>query len=186
MNGYSARGIDHVGITVPDVEEATEFFTNALGAEVLYDLIIPDGDNAIVQPPGSPSGGYDRVTAVGLKPEARIRRVRLLRLGNGPSLELFEFAGVDQQPTATSSDLGLQHMAVYVDDIVAAAAAVETAGGTLRTGPHGAPGWESGDGSMFHYVRAPWGTSIELITYPNGQLHEQHGRARWRPSKDAD
>ncbi|GMA55222.1 hypothetical protein GCM10025857_65790 [Alicyclobacillus contaminans] len=31
------RGIDHVGVTVPDIEEATDFFKKALGAKVAYD-----------------------------------------------------------------------------------------------------------------------------------------------------
>lgn len=184
MSDPLARGVDHIGITVPDVDEATRFFKEAFGAEILYDLILQEDGAAVVQPPDAPRGGYDRVTAVGLHPDARIQRVRLLRLGNGPSLELFEFTGVAQRGPATSSDLGLQHMAVYVDDIAAAAAAVERAGGTLRSGPHPAPGWESGDGSLFHYTRAPWGTSVELITYPNGQLHEKHGRERWRPAPE--
>jgi catechol 2,3-dioxygenase-like lactoylglutathione lyase family enzyme len=179
---HVARGVDHLGITVPDVEAATEFFEAAFGAEVLYDLVVPDGNGVpTMQPLNAPGGSYDRVTAVGIKPDARVRRVRTLRLGNGPSLELFEFTGVEQHPAVTSSDFGLQHFAIYVDDLEAAAAAVERAGGILRTGPNAAPGWESDATSRFHYVQAPWGTSIELITYPDGQLHEKTGRARWRP-----
>lgn len=33
------RGIDHVGVTVPSIEQATEFFVRALGAQVLYDTL---------------------------------------------------------------------------------------------------------------------------------------------------
>ena len=36
------RGIDHVGITVPDVKEASAFFEKALNAETLYD-VLPEG-----------------------------------------------------------------------------------------------------------------------------------------------
>ena len=32
------RGTDHVGITVPDIEQATDFFVNVLGCEQFYDL----------------------------------------------------------------------------------------------------------------------------------------------------
>ena len=28
------RGIDHVGVTVPSIEQATEFFVRALGARI--------------------------------------------------------------------------------------------------------------------------------------------------------
>lgn len=36
------RGIDHIGITVPDMEEATEFLHNAFGAKVAYDSKKPE------------------------------------------------------------------------------------------------------------------------------------------------
>ncbi|MDU4359462.1 MAG: VOC family protein, partial [Enterobacter hormaechei] len=32
----SVRGIDHIGITVPDIEKATLFFERAFDAQVLY------------------------------------------------------------------------------------------------------------------------------------------------------
>jgi catechol 2,3-dioxygenase-like lactoylglutathione lyase family enzyme len=32
------RGIDHVGITVPSIPEASAFLTEALGAEVVFDM----------------------------------------------------------------------------------------------------------------------------------------------------
>lgn len=31
------HGIDHIGLTVPDLDEATDFLIKALDAEVLYD-----------------------------------------------------------------------------------------------------------------------------------------------------
>lgn len=38
----SIRGIDHIGITVPDIEEATRFLIEALGAELIYQSVAPD------------------------------------------------------------------------------------------------------------------------------------------------
>jgi len=35
------RGMDHVGITVSDIDEATRFFSEAFGAEVIYDSVSP-------------------------------------------------------------------------------------------------------------------------------------------------
>lgn len=187
MAEHPARGIDHVGITVPDVEAATRFFVAAFGAEVLYDLIVPDDQGKpVLQPPGASPVEYDRVTAVGLPKDATPVRVRLMRLANGPSLELFEFRGVVPAPPGTATDLGLQHIAIYVDDIEAVAAGVEMAGGTLLAGPNRAPGWESGKHSCFQYTRAPWGTAIELIAYPHGQINESLGRTRWSPARTGD
>lgn len=35
----NVRAIEHVGITVPDLEAATQFFVEAFGAEKLYDML---------------------------------------------------------------------------------------------------------------------------------------------------
>ena len=36
------RGVDHIGLTVPDMEEATEFFKKVFNAKVCYDVHTPD------------------------------------------------------------------------------------------------------------------------------------------------
>ncbi|WP_228558612.1 VOC family protein, partial [Myxococcus sp. AB056] len=72
------RGIDHIGVTVPDLEAATAFFIEALGAEVLYDSL------AKGQPPQE---GPDLQRRLRFLPGSSIRAMRLLRLGSGPSLE---------------------------------------------------------------------------------------------------
>jgi catechol 2,3-dioxygenase-like lactoylglutathione lyase family enzyme len=41
MAHQSIRGIDHVGITVPDIEAATKFFKDAFGAKKLATSIQP-------------------------------------------------------------------------------------------------------------------------------------------------
>ncbi len=35
------RGIEHIGLTVPNLEDATEFFVNILGCEIVYTLYQP-------------------------------------------------------------------------------------------------------------------------------------------------
>ena len=32
------RGVEHIGLTVPNLDEATDFFVNVLGCEVVYSL----------------------------------------------------------------------------------------------------------------------------------------------------
>lgn len=34
----ATKGLDHVGLTVPNIEEATRFFVDALECEVLFDV----------------------------------------------------------------------------------------------------------------------------------------------------
>ena len=54
------RGIDHVGMTVPDMEEATIFFKQAFEAEVCYDVQRPEQEpmqgEEVEQQLGLPSG----------------------------------------------------------------------------------------------------------------------------------
>jgi len=53
-SGAGVRAIDHVGVTVPDIEEAARFFAEALGAEPLYEMAPsqpPTEDNLRLDPP---------------------------------------------------------------------------------------------------------------------------------------
>jgi catechol 2,3-dioxygenase-like lactoylglutathione lyase family enzyme len=178
MDEVSARGIDHIGITVPDIDSATQYFIKALGAQVLYDVLSADE---------SPLGGPEIESAVGIRQGTAVRAIRLLRLHDGPSLELFEYQAQSQKAPAIPSDFGLQHLAVYVDDIAAAAQRVEQAGGILLRGPMDLPAIEGGPGNKFWYTRSPWGMTIELITYPSSQPYEQRTKLRrWKPPSPSD
>ena len=170
----TVRGIDHLGITVPDIESATRYFASAFGAEVLYDVLSPSE---------MPLGGPEIEAAVGIAEGTVVRAIRLLKLHEGPSLELFEYVASSQKASVIPSDFGLQHMAIYVDDIAAAAERVQQAGGQLMAGPVDLPEIEGGPGNQFWYTRAPWGMTIELITYPAPQPYEKTtGKRRWRPA----
>ncbi len=167
------RGIDHVGITVPDLEAATAFFVEALGAQVLYDTL---------KKGQTPQEGEDLERRLRFLRGSSIRAMRLLRLGNGPSLELFEYAAPEQRPPARPNDLGLQHFAVYVEDMDAALARFQAAGGEVFSRPHELPPLEQGPGNAFCYAKAPWGTVIEFIRYPSPQPYEtQTALRRWKP-----
>lgn len=103
MSTSSPRGIDHVGITVPDLEAASRFFTEAFGAVALY-------DNMVRTDP--PYRGAEAETTLGIEAGASVIAMRMLRLGEGPGIELFEMRAREQQPAAKASDIGLQHFAV--------------------------------------------------------------------------
>jgi catechol 2,3-dioxygenase-like lactoylglutathione lyase family enzyme len=139
----------------------------------------------LASPPGSgPAAplGFGLAATVGVSSETKLRALRLLRVGNGPSIELFEYEGVPQQGPARPSDLGPQHLAFYVDDIHTVAQAIAEARGELLDGPHPMPGLEAGEGALFHYARAPWGSFIELLTYPQPQQYAQvTSLRRWSP-----
>ena len=106
----------------------------------------------------------------------------MLRLGNGPNIELFTYTGVDQDDPVRPNDFGIQHVCLYVDDIDAAAARFAAAGGTLLSEPGDLPGGDAGPGNRYVYTRTPWGSTIELVTYPSPQAYESRTELRrWRP-----
>lgn len=169
------RAIEHVGITVPDLEQATTFFNEAFGAEKIYDML------------DEPLAGPEVEAGLGIPPGATIESIRMMRLGNGPNLELFVYSGTTQRDPVVPSDYGLQHFCVYVDDIDKAADQLEEAGGTLLSRPNDLPGGDAGTGNRYLYARTPWGSTVELVSYPSPQAYEARtDLRRWRPSADAD
>ncbi|MEN4758531.1 VOC family protein [Pantoea agglomerans] len=168
------RGMDHVGITVSDIDEATRFFSEAFGAEVIYDSVSPSDDDV---------KGEETESILNLFPGTKITTVRMMKLKHGPGLELFEMKGPEQSQPVRPSDYGLQHFAVYVDDISEAVSLFERAGGKMFTAPQPLMfPTEAGENNFFCYGRTPWGSVIELISLPSKLPYEDHtSLRRWKP-----
>ncbi|MFF8281665.1 VOC family protein [Streptomyces albus] len=170
---HAVRGIDHVGVTVPDIEAATEFFSHTLGAQTLYDTLPREA---------GPRSGAETERRLGVPPGTEQLAVRMLRLPHGPGLELFEFRGTGRRDAARPHDVGWQHLACYTEDLSAACAAVREAGGTVLGEPQSLPGPEAGPRNRFVYCRTPWGSTLELLAYPDPQPYEgATSLRRWRP-----
>ncbi|MBW8785513.1 MAG: VOC family protein [Novosphingobium sp.] len=95
--------IDHIGISVADVERSIAFYREMFGMEPLC--------------PISPFGGGDFERVMGV-PGAQ-GRMCVIR-GNDVQLELFEFANPAppaQDPNASVSDRGISHFGITVRDI---------------------------------------------------------------------
>ena len=118
----TTRGIDHIGITVPDVEQATVFLHQAFGARMVYDNITP-------QDP--PQEGPEAERKLGLRPGAKVTHIRMLSVGESASIELFQFGNTEQNDPARASDFGVQHVALYVDQMENAVKRFIEAGGEL-------------------------------------------------------
>jgi catechol 2,3-dioxygenase-like lactoylglutathione lyase family enzyme len=167
----TTRGIDHLGLTVPDIEAATDFFVSAFGAQPLYDTL------------AGPAAGALLEQSLGIPTGATVQRVRMLRLANGPSLELFEYGSVSQRGPLRACDYGIQHFALYVDDLDAALAAMVEAGARPLAPPEDLPGMEAGEGNRWMYAELPWGGLVELVTAPSPQAYEATTPLRrWRPA----
>ncbi len=171
----AGRWVDHVGLTVPNVEEATRFFEEAFGATIVYDT----------HPRGSePIAGPEIEQMVGIAPGSTLVTFRMLQLPHGPGIELFEYSTVDPRPPLTPADVGVQHFAVYVDDIDAACERIERAGGRVLAPPADLPGPESGAGNKWCYTRTPWDMTLELISVPTPMAFEATSTLkRWHPDR---
>lgn len=169
------RGTDHIGFTVPDLDEAVDFFVNVIGCVSIYSLGPISADDDWMQ------------THLNIHPRAVMTRQRFLRCKNGANFEIFEFESPDQSHTLPkNSDIGGHHIAFYVDDFEAAREYLLSQGvrmlgePTVRTkGPVAGQTWQ--------YFLAPWGMQLELCSYPNGKGYEKDTELRtWHPAKSKD
>lgn len=162
------RGIEHIGITVPDLDAAVAFFIDVIGCTRVFDGAM------------GPDPAAMRATLA--VPEDASLRYAFLRCANGPNLEVFEYTTADQRPEGPrNSDIGGHHLCFYVDDIAAAVEHLQAHGVTvmlpvshIESGPAA--------GSRWVYVRAPWGLQLELVSFPSGKgAPGSPARRLWRP-----
>ena len=169
------RGAEHVGLTVPDMDEAVYFFRDVLGCEEFYDL----GEF------GAEDGNW-MTDNLNVHPRAHINKMRMLRCGQGTNIELFEYSSPDKREQLPSnSDNGGHHIAFYVDDIDAAVAHlhkhnIKVCGvpKLMKDNPEGGERW--------CYFVSPWGMTFELVSYPDGKDYEKDYATRlWNPADPA-
>lgn len=160
LAGSGSRGVDHVGLTVPDLDGAIDFFTRVLTAELVFrhGPYRTTGDHLPRQ--------------FGRHPESTVEGIAMLRLG-GTNVELLQYSSpdrVDRPPSLT--DAGGHHLAVYVDDLEGAVDRLRRHGCEVLGDPMDLPGPESGPSARFIFFRAPWGLFCELVSYPHGKAYE--------------
>ncbi len=163
-------GIEHIGLTVPDIEAATTFFTEVIGATTLYDI-------------GPFESAEDWMAShLAVHPRAKIRKLRVIQVANGPVLELFEFSSPDQRTVMPkNSDHGGWHLAFYVEDMDAALGALKHHNVRIQSGPVTMTEGPS-SGLQWLYFSAPWGQQLELVSYPGGiAAYKALRREVWRP-----
>jgi len=162
-----AVAVHHVAYTVPDLNQAVEFFTEVIGAELVY-----------VLGPVQDSEGDWMTRQLGVAADARAH-IAMLRLGPVTNLELFGYTAPDQrQSLPRNSDWGGHHLAIYVTDVDAAVAYLRTQPGvrvlgepqTIIDGPIAGDRWV--------YFLTPWGMQMELIHLPAGVPYERETPAR--------
>ncbi|MFG2887746.1 VOC family protein [Streptomyces sp. NPDC048297] len=177
-------GVDSVGYTVADLDAATAFFTDVLGAEVVETsdaMSVQTSDEASVETSADDVGSWP--------PGAERTRRVVLRTGPTANCELSQCGtnALHRLPPL-NSDVGGHHLAFYVDDVDAAAAYLRRKPGvtlmgepeTITAGPIAGDRWL--------YFSTPIGIQMELIHMPDGSLPYEAetaarratpGRLRW-------
>ena len=155
------RGIDHIGLTVPNIDDAVDFFVNVIGCEPFYEL-------------GPFQSGDDwMATQLNVHPSAVMRRLKFLRCAYGSNIELFQYE-VDGQANMPprNSDVGGHHLAFYVNDFDKALAFLKSKGVQVLGEPVVRTAGPSG-GQTWIYFLAPWGLQCELVSFPQGKGYER-------------
>jgi catechol 2,3-dioxygenase-like lactoylglutathione lyase family enzyme len=147
--GRSSVGVlEHVGVTVPSLDDAIGFFTNVIG----WTLVLREGPFADAE------GDWMRA-ALNVDRSASLS-FALLDTGAGRYIELFEYAAPGQRlEHPLNSDIGGMHLAVAVPDIVAAIERLRDVPGIrILAGPN-----TNSAGGLYVYFLTPWDLQMELI-----------------------
>jgi len=166
-------GVDHVGINVPDMKQAVNFFTDVLGFSAVTSLGPIPLDDAWKK--------NNR-----MNPKTGPVSFKMVKAGTGANIELFEYQdnkGSSQQPGG--DDIGASHIAFYTNDISKSVAYLKSKGVQFLGEPFLMPSGDT-EGETWVYFVTPWGSKMELVSYPNGKGYEKKNPSTilWSP-KDA-
>jgi glyoxylase I family protein len=154
-------GVDHFGITVPDLAQAHDFFVDVLGCEYLYKL-----------------GPYQHADSwmsehLGVPDRAVMRELHFYRLGGRAIFEVFQYEAADQRrELPRNCDVGGHHIALYVTDLDVAVADLHRRG--LRVLGEPTASRNASAGQRWVYFLSPWGMQCELVSYPDGKAFDHH------------
>jgi catechol 2,3-dioxygenase-like lactoylglutathione lyase family enzyme len=152
---------DHVGLTVPDLEEAIDFFVDLLGCEVVFT-----------------AGPYDNVGWTWPcedEPEAATVRLAMLTHNNSHNIELLEYTNkprTAQGEAPRPSDPGGSHIAFYVEDIDGLIEKIRQRPGVRLLGEIDLELGTPISGTRWIYTLTPWGQAIEFLNHQPGLPYE--------------
>ena len=167
-----ATSIDHIGISVPDLDEAEAFFVDVLGCEVVYRAT----------PPIDESAKDWMATNLGVSREATMRLVKM-RCGPNAMVELLDYDDPDgREAHPKNSDPGASHLCFQVEDLATAVAYVEGVDGVEVQGEPRLAEEGPEAGQTFVYFTAPWGLQLELIETPPETAFRREPGDDWHPA----
>jgi catechol 2,3-dioxygenase-like lactoylglutathione lyase family enzyme len=158
----SMVGVDHIGMTVPKIQDGIDFFTKVLGCQYVY----------TAGPFADPKGKWME-TNLAVDAGASTT-LAMVRCGPTQNIELFEYDAKDQVKTPMkNSDVGGFHLAFYVTDLKQAVDYLKTVPGVQVLGDPTPVSGQPNGGETFVYFKTPWGANMELLTYPRGLDYEK-------------
>jgi catechol 2,3-dioxygenase-like lactoylglutathione lyase family enzyme len=158
----SATNVHHIGLTVPNLDEAVAFFVDVLGCIYLFRTgPFEDQDSNFM------------LEKLAVHPRASLH-VAMLRCGPVTNLELLEWNVPEQViDNPRNSDIGAAHLAFQVTDIALAVDYLRGQRGVrILDEPTTVESGQPSGGSVFVYFVAPWGLQLELIEVPRNMPYE--------------
>jgi catechol 2,3-dioxygenase-like lactoylglutathione lyase family enzyme len=152
------RGLAHVGLTVPDLDEAIEWYTSVLGFSHV------DGPDTVVA--GEGHGGRQAANLLG---EFESMRFAHLATGNQVGIELFEFESTSGTLSPDPRTPGLFHICVIDPDVEGLAARIDDAGGD-----HYSDVWQifdDDDQYTLTYCKDPYGNLVEIYSHSHERIY---------------
>ena len=143
--------MNHVGVTVGDLDAAVEWYGSVLGLELM------DGPMHC----SLETVGADRRREVFGEQWGAMRLAHMIT-SNGTGLELFQFLEppvVREDDNFTYWRVGPHHVAFTVDDFHGTLAKLVEGGGRQRTADYDVHG-----GAFIVYCEDPWGNTVELVS----------------------
>ena len=157
-------GLDHIGFTVPDLEQAHRFLTEVIGCEYMYSL-----------GPFRHDDSDWMLEHLNVHPRAVMRQLHFYRCGGQAVFEVFEYSAPEQDTVLPrNSDIGGHHVALYVTDLDAAVDYLHGHGLTVLGEPTASSG--PSEGQRWIYFLTPWGMQWELVSYPDGKAFDRIGK----------
>ena len=151
--------LNHVGITVPDIHAAVDWYGEVFGCSHIMGPRLLEVDAQATAETGAVFGPGFR----------RMLQAHLLT-GNGVGLELFE--PLDPKPLPPAEGLDYQrrgpwHIALTHPDVEAVVARIVAHGGHKHTEPHA---FTPGRPWRLAYMRDPWWTTIEIVSHSYAEM----------------
>lgn len=168
--------VDHIGLTVPELEAGVRFYADVFGATELYRLGPFDADELPRMP-----DGRDWTEAHINVANARLS-IAMLHIAPNLMLELFEYGRPPDRSAMPprNCDIGGHHIAFKVAEIEVAKAYLAEHGCTVMAGPIVL---DQGPCAFLkvNYVLDPFGNQLELVEYDRQAFETQAPVNIYRP-----